>query len=337
MKVKNVNKSIKYFILMFLTVILFDVNAQINEGQFIPGNSTMASLEKNILFRANDRYEVTQTGPAAAQLNLTTLFDGRMAPIYSSGAPTEQQPLIITINGFPIGHSQRGAWFGWSTRYWPPRTYKVEVLNSRNSQWTTIADINNASSGSNVIRIPGRDAFGEFLYTSAVRMTIYSANGNDGRLGLSELFFIHPEASQAYDGLLVKYSNTGNVGLGITSPAQKLHVNGNILAEGNIESQKVKVTASPGSFPDYVFDSDYQLMPLAEVQAYIQANGHLPHVPTAKEVETSGQDLGLIQQKLLEKIEELTLHLIEQNEINKQQQELIKELQEKISSIESNK
>ena len=311
MKVKNVNKSIKYFILMFLTVILFDVNAQINEGQFIPGNSTMASLEKNILFRANDRYEVTQTGPAAAQLNLRSLFDGRMVPSYSSGAPTAQQPLIITISGFPVGHSQRGAWFGWSTRYWPPRTYKVEVLNSRNSQWTTIADINNASSGSNVIRIPSRDAFGEFLYTSTVRMTIYSANGNDGRLGLSELFFIHPEASQAYDGLLVKYSNTGNVGLGINSPTQKLHVNGNILAEGNIESQKVKVTATPGSFPDYVFDSDYQLMPLADVRAYIQANGHLPKMPTATEVEATGQDLGLIQQKLLEKIEELTLYVIE--------------------------
>ena len=78
-------------------------------------------------------------------------------------------------------------------------------------------------------------------------------------------------------------------------------------------------------------------MPLAKVQAYIQKKGHLPNMPTAHEVETNGQDLGLIQKKLLEKIEELTLHLIEQNKINRQQGVLIKELTDRIERIKSNK
>ena len=122
--------------------------------------------------------------------------------------------------------------------------------------------------------------------------------------GLRYLFYYF--SSDTYDFQTAKLANvdeivtTGNVSFGA-----------NAYVEGNIESQKVKVTATSGSFPDYVFDSDYQLMPLAEVQAYIQANGHLPNVPTAQEVESNGQDLGLIQQKLLEKIEELTLYVIE--------------------------
>jgi len=112
--------------------------------------------------------------------------------------------------------------------------------------------------------------------------------------------------------------------------------NGKTIFYGELHSKNVKVSASPGSFPDYVFDSDYQLMPLPEVQAYIEANGHLPNIPTAKEVENNGQNLGLIQQKLLEKIEELTLYLLDMNseldelkKTNNAQQELINRLLKK--------
>lgn len=65
-------------------------------------------------------------------------------------------------------------------------------------------------------------------------------------------------------------------------------------------------------WPDYVFEDSYVLMPLSEVEQFIEANGHLPNVPSASEVEANGQSLGEINQILLEKIEELTLHLIEQ-------------------------
>ena len=108
----------------------------------------------------------------------------------------------------------------------------------------------------------------------------------------------------------------------------KIDNNGNGFFQGNIESKKVKVSAAPGSFPDYVFAKEYQLKSLPELEAFIRENGHLPNVPTAKEVEANGQDLGLIQQKLLEKIEELTLYTIEQ-------QKLIKQLTERIEKLEN--
>jgi len=109
--------------------------------------------------------------------------------------------------------------------------------------------------------------------------------------------------------------------------------NGDFLVYGNIESKAIKVSTLPGSFPDYVFDRDYQLMPLPEVQAYIKANGHLPNIPTAKEVEVNGQDLGLIQQKLLEKIEELTLYTLEQENKIQSLQQINNSLSNELESI----
>ncbi|NDI99793.1 SlyX family protein [Flavobacterium sp. LaA7.5] len=89
----------------------------------------------------------------------------------------------------------------------------------------------------------------------------------------------------------------------------RLFVRGGILAE------EVRIrTYTNWPWPDYVFAADYKLMPLAEVAQYISDNGHLPNMPSAKEVETEGLELGNIAKLQQEKIEELTLHLIEQKE-----------------------
>ncbi|OEK03667.1 hypothetical protein BFP97_20035 [Roseivirga sp. 4D4] len=95
-------------------------------------------------------------------------------------------------------------------------------------------------------------------------------------------------------------------------------IDGKAIVKGDVESEKVKVTATPGSFPDYVFKPDYELRSLSELSVFIKENGHLPNIPKAVEVEANGQDLGLIQQKLLEKIEELTLYVIEADVKNKE-------------------
>ncbi|WP_421977680.1 hypothetical protein [Roseivirga seohaensis] len=88
-------------------------------------------------------------------------------------------------------------------------------------------------------------------------------------------------------------------------------VQNNLVAKGNLEATKVKVTATPGSVPDYVFQPNYKLKTLNELEAFIKTNSHLPNIPNAKEIETNGQNLGEMQLKLLEKIEELTLYVIE--------------------------
>ena len=99
-----------------------------------------------------------------------------------------------------------------------------------------------------------------------------------------------------------------NLGLGTTDfndagngKAYRLSV------DGRIRANEVKVYSG---WADYVFEADYELMPLSEVEAYIAENGHLPNMPSSAEVAQNGVDLGESQAKLLEKIEELTLHLI---------------------------
>lgn len=108
----------------------------------------------------------------------------------------------------------------------------------------------------------------------------------------------------------------------------KLAVNGKILA---------KEIVVETNWSDFVFDKDYSLMPLSEVEKYIATHKHLPDVPSAGEVETNGVALGQSQSLLLQKIEELTLYTIE---INKQL-ELLKaqnaELQNEVNDLKKGK
>ena len=65
------------------------------------------------------------------------------------------------------------------------------------------------------------------------------------------------------------------------------------------------------NWPDYVFSKDYKLMPLNKVEEFINKNSHLPNIPTTQEIKTGGLNTGLILSKQMEKIEELTLYLID--------------------------
>lgn len=98
---------------------------------------------------------------------------------------------------------------------------------------------------------------------------------------------------------------TGNVGIGTESPDATLTV------KGNIHTQEVKVDLQGAVAPDYVFYEDYPLRTLEEVQQHIDEFGHLPNIPSAKEMQTNGVKLKEMNLKLLEKIEELTLYILE--------------------------
>jgi len=101
----------------------------------------------------------------------------------------------------------------------------------------------------------------------------------------------------------------GNVGIGTSNiPAGvSLAVDGKILCE------EVEVQLSE-DWPDYVFEEDYELMPLEELAQYVRVQKHLPDVPTADEVASSGISLGQAQARALRKIEELTLYVVDLNE-----------------------
>ncbi|WP_299530006.1 tail fiber protein [Ulvibacterium sp.] len=131
------------------------------------------------------------------------------------------------------------------------------------------------------------------------------------------------------DRLTIK--TDGNVGIGTTAPDDKLTVKGRIHAE------EVKVDLSvPG--PDYVFKEGYDLRSLEEVQEHIRENGHLPNIPSAQEMEENGVELGIMNMKLLEKIEELTLYTIAQEkriQHLEKENETLKSITERMAKIEA--
>ncbi|WP_260393350.1 hypothetical protein [Riemerella anatipestifer] len=138
----------------------------------------------------------------------------------------------------------------------------------------------------------------------------------------------------------MRIENNGNVGIGTTSPTEKLEVAGTVKATG--------FTGASGAtiFPDYVFQkyytgtsslkADYSFKTLSQVENFVKTNGHLPGYQSAEAIKKQGYiDLMATQLTNVEKIEELYLHSIEQDKALKAKDAEIKELKERLSKIET--
>lgn len=174
--------------------------------------------------------------------------------------------------------------------------------------------IDNAQGWNKVLQLNG-PSHAKLLVTesSGVKVGIYSHTGYNGKIGTESNHNLTFTAGYWND--VMTLTTAGNVGIGTLLPGEKLSVNGNIRA------REIKV--ENGNWPDYVFTRDYQLPTLQETEKHIKDKGHLPGIPSAAEVKANGVDLGGMNAKLLQKIEELTLHAIEQNKKIKNLEDII--------------
>lgn len=129
----------------------------------------------------------------------------------------------------------------------------------------------------------------------------------------------------------------GNVSIGsVTTFPSGTGTNYKLAVAGDIMAEKLKVKLQNAGWPDYVFDNDYRLPSIKELEAFIQKNKHLPNVPSAEQIKKDGIDVGDNQRILLEKIEELTLYIIEQNkkiELLEADRQKIKEQEQQLVEI----
>lgn len=406
-----------FFSILFLTKTI---------AQVITTNTNPVSMEHNVLFDAKNRYTVSQSGNA--DLDLDKLFDGKFSPSTTETAPSYSDPTVILIENIPYGHTQQGAWIGWSSRVWYPTKFKIEAYDTYYGRgWTPMADYSSTSynSKSFFVKMIGG------AYTK-LRFTFYESSvGDAGRFQISELFYIHPELVAPYNGLFGSaksswdiqddnlFYNNGKVGIGTTNPTAYLttylsesgkalsllgvnkdielhmghgtgisfgffwryvgsrsgnlndlelwsqnmasddrlvyqvHQNGNIKFMQNVGvgceagingySFAVKGTIGCGElivdevsdWPDYVFDDDYKLISLDELKNFIQSNNHLPDMPTADDVKKEGISIGEMNKKLLQKVEELTLYTLEQQEVIEELKMKMELQNKRIKTLES--
>ncbi len=122
-------------------------------------------------------------------------------------------------------------------------------------------------------------------------------------------------------------SSNGYVGIGTSNPTAPLTVKGKIIA-GEV------VVVDPGTIPaDYVFGKNYNLKTLNEVEQFVNTKKHLPDVPSGKELAENGWNMVKMQNALLQKVEELTLYIIEQNKKNDTLQKKVEELENEMKTL----
>ena len=126
---------------------------------------------------------------------------------------------------------------------------------------------------------------------------------------------------------MVADGNTGNMSIGSTLPSP----NYKLVVEGAVSARRIKVQQS--GWADYVFHPGYELPPLQEVENFVSKQQHLPGIPSEKEVKEEGLDLGEFDRKLLKKVEELTLYIIQLNKRVDNLNEQVATQQKIISSL----
>ncbi len=196
-------------------------------------------------------------------------------------------------------------------------------------------DQSNIGSGSVIgqINFRGPNHWGGLI----VARSVGSWGSNSNQAGTQLEFWTQDNTINSNLGVKMVLNHNGNVGIGTTNPGSwRLAVNGAIRAK------EIKVETD---WSDFVFEDDYELPTLQEVENHIKENGHLKDIPNAEEVEKNGVFLGKMNSKLLQKIEELTLYTIQQEKkikkLEKKNEELIQlsnkflELQSRLEKLES--
>lgn len=173
--------------------------------------------------------------------------------------------------------------------------------------------------------------YGDAYGTAGTRYGIYGIGGGTGtgtRVGVYG--YAYGGATNWGSYFVGSNYMSGDLRIGTTTAATGYALSVN----GKIACTEVLVQAM-ASWPDYVFKPEYNLMSLDNLEQNIRENGHLPGLPSAREIETNGLHLGNMQKQVVEKVEELTLYTIEQGKLLKEQGKMLQEFKKEIDVLKA--
>ncbi len=268
----------------------------------------------------------------------------------SVSIPNFQIQSLLGDNGFGIKFTNPDAnWFvGPNIGNWPDDRFTI-LADSSNSGLIIAANgnvgIDSVSSATPFAKLTVNGTIGfptvstpaMYVYPSGTsnpekRLIVHSPDFPEYGLYYADLgdqFVMKSAAADTAPSLVVDLD--GNwVAIATTTPkpGYELSVNGQIVCEELLVEDSA-------NWPDYVFKDDYALRPLADVEAHIKEKRHLPGIPTAADVKRDGLPIGEMQKRMMEKIEELTLYVIDQNKRLVAQEKRIEQLQSQLRDREA--
>ncbi|WP_406845487.1 hypothetical protein [Flavobacterium soyae] len=220
---------------------------------------------------------------------------------------------VSLVNGVGTNELYFGRWSsqwkGWN------KIWHSGNLNNSNTDFTA-KTLNTTKIN---LSVPGS---AEQIDAFTIDVTSFGTTENAAR---SSFFRVRDIGASNMIPFIIK--GNGNVGIGTTTPSNKLDVN------GTIHSKEVKVDMIGWS--DFVFKKEYDLPTLEEVEKHIAEKGHLKDIPNEEEVLKNGINLGEMNSKLLQKIEELTLYMIEMKKENENMKKENTEMKKDILILKS--
>lgn len=282
------------------------------------GHSNLA-MGRNAGALLTTGYQNTILGEDAGSVMTTAYFNTVVGEGAAYFTTTGQSNVFVGLNAGSKNNSSANTFVGRATNYYTEAGAKNVSIGFGAGSGTGATTTN----GTGNVLIGNRAG-----YYETGDNKLYIANSNTTTPLIYGEF---PTSTPAYGGKLIFNTRAGigvttfptTVMVGSTSTnvsAFKMFVNGGIVARNSI-------LTGAGAWADYVFEENYPLKSLDEVEAFIKQNGHLPNVPSAEQVDNWGIDVGKMSPLQQEKIEELTLYIIAQN----------KKLEEQKARIEAKK
>ncbi|WP_422349034.1 fibronectin type III domain-containing protein [Flagellimonas sp.] len=231
-------------------------------------------------------YEVNGQEPTIAELLNPSVGNDTQAPSVPTGLQSTAQSQTTVDLSWNSSTDDVGV-----TNY---RVYKDGVLDGTSGNLTSYQATGLTSGIAYDFTVSALDAAeNESSQSTSISVTMDTTSGGGG-------------GSSVWSETGSTASYTGDVVIGTSAVPSGYK----LAVDGDIRTREIRVDQD--NWPDYVFDQDYDLPTLEEIKSFIEANGHLPKIPSAEEVTKHGTDLGKMDRLLLEKIEQLTLYVLEQ-------------------------